>query len=132
MQDPAVALHLPPVLQSLYQLDKILSIQLHRTPSYPFSSPLAKYLPRPASNPSTAFEAVTTLCAFLGQIALVEHAVKEGSMVEGEARRRNDEVLQDLERWGSDMTAPRGFLSRREESQERGRVWVEVWLQGVL
>lgn len=53
-------------------------------------------------------------------------------MVEDEARRRNDEVLQDLERWGSDMAAPRGFLSRREESQERGRVWVEVWLQGVL
>jgi hypothetical protein len=120
------------VLQSLYQLDKILSIRLHRPPSFPLSSPLSKHIPRPVSFPTSAFEAITTLCAFLGQIAYSEYQVGQDLMTEREARSRTDQVLQDLESWLTDLKGKNGYLTRKDEAESRGRVWVELWLQGVL
>lgn len=130
--DPALVPRLGVVLQSLYQLDKILAIRLRRPPSFPLSSPLSAFIPRPVSHPTTSFEAVTTLCAFFGQVAYCEHSLKAGLMTESDARSRADQVLQDLETWLTDLKGRDGFLTRRDEAESRGRVWVELWLQGVL
>lgn len=131
-KDPDIVPRLKLVLQSLYQLDKILSIRLHRPPSFPLSSPLSHFIPRPASLPTSAFDAITTLCAFLGQIAFNEYQVSQDPTMERGVRSRMDQILQDLESWLTDLKGKNGYLTRKDEAESRGRVWVELWLQGVL